>query len=294
MNDLNEMYGFIKATKTEAELAQEKVLMTANKIVAHGKLVQVIKNNNLNDVYFTQIAQLVGQSKKIQVKTVTEKLLDVEVKNAVSYFHDVLKGSPQFYTPNGVFFKENANGVKVIVPFDHPIIKKYLSKPLKNDVQFQLTAGNLSPEMIDAYSRVLIVSERGNVGKYQNNGTCITGVVSGNTLNEVTRNLPLFDVMILATMARIDMSVLAVDPQVHCVIECSSVFEDIKVDKKWVKMEWGVATTSNPYLPIIPGMYGPIYKLNGEHGFFGISNPDSLKDGMIKAFETYEGFLDLI
>lgn len=291
--DFNEMKGLVKANLSPKQLEEQATYSFASKVVSYARvLFQIIKSTN--HAGYEQGTSPWSPVLYALKNFVTTDLLKAGENSLVAKAHDYMIDNQKLGTP---YFKalafltgndetESYNGIgydylfKTFPNFNHstnifPRGKGYLTNGIaisvgtksklatqwgvKNAVDVNITSENFDNEHLYAMTRIIFV--KGNVvAKYKN-------AKAPTELDSVARDMSLFNVIYLINVLRIDMKTLLNS-------DSNTIIVEVSKDNK-------VKVSSNPVKAIING---------GLVNFFGPSNPDTLKKGIMKLNKSYEGF----
>lgn len=151
-----------------------------------------------------------------------------------------------------------------------------------NQATYNLNSTVLSSEYLTAIGRILVVTESGRILRY--NKKSYIGA-KGTDLRSVCGHLTLNEVLSLVNLLGIEMSSLLADSRNFVVVNFYSyTYKDKAGVERTVKK---YIVSENPYENKV------IYATNVQHSFWGISNPDTLKKGIIRAIDGSKGFAEV-
>ena len=140
----------------------------------------------------------------------------------------------------------------------------------------------LSGDYLNAISRILIVAEDESLHRY--NVKPYIGA-KGTDLRSICGHLSLNTMLSVVNLLGVEMSSLLADDRNFVIINFDSyTFEDKAGIERTVKK---YIVSVNPYLNSV------IFKTNEEHSFWGISSPDTLSKGIIRAISGTPGFAEI-
>lgn len=172
---------------------------------------------------------------------------------------------------NGLRANVNVNSSKVLTDLS---IRRWTSQ-----ANYSLNANTLSPEYLKALGRVLIVMEDESILRY--NIKPYVGA-KGTDLRNSCRGISLNETLAIINLLGVEMSSLLADPRNFVVINfVSYTYTDKAGIEKTIKK---YIISENPFENEV------IYKTNVENSFWGVSNPDTLKKGIIRAISSSKGF----
>lgn len=179
---------------------------------------------------------------------------------------------------NGLRGNVNVNTKKPVTALDNIAIGRRLSQ-----VSYNLNATTLSSEYLTALGRIIVVTESGRLFRY--NVKSFVGA-QGTDLRKVCQHISLNTVLSLISVVGVEMSSLLADDRNFIVVNFMSyTYKDKAGIEQTVKK---YIVSENPYENQV------IYHTNSLHSFWGISSPDTLKKGIIRATYDSTGFAEVV
>lgn len=187
---------------------------------------------------------------------------------------------------DGVYITQAYNGLNVYVtPAKLPDMKKfYLDRSMASQEMVKFTLDTISPETLKAVSQVLFVDKQGNIHRFNANsygdyGLDLKAVCSGFHVN-------LLEVLGLLSTFNVEFSSLMADSRNFCVIQYKETPKKnpytggVTMDRRYVIADNAFEVRA-------------IRNINAEGKFWGISNPDTLHKGLLRAIWATPGFAEL-
>lgn len=172
---------------------------------------------------------------------------------------------------SGMFVKPVSNGLLVSVTKENPLCKR-LDLNTSYQVSFRITPDTFSSEGINKLSRVLLADESG-VYKLQIDGDIevkdATHTGLKVYLNSMTKSLWILETLVLISKAKLQTESLDASPTNYLVAGRDG---------------HGIIKKGNPL------DNESFYAFAEAYGFFGMSSPDTLHKGVVKATENLGGF----
>ena len=177
------------------------------------------------------------------------------------------------------------NGLRADVNLESSEVLKHfmLGRSVKAQGTYNVNATTLSSKYLNAVSRVIFVTENGTLYRYN-----VKGHVGGKATNlkNFCNHLSLSNVLTLISRLGVEMSSLLADDRNFIIVAYDS-FE-------LVNKETGAKTKIEKYKVCEnPYKNSHIFALNAQHSFWGISSPDILKKGVLRAYSGSKGFAEM-
>ena len=189
-----------------------------------------------------------------------------------------IKGITSMPVYNGLKGNVNVNTKKPVIALDYIAIGRWVSQATYN-----LNATTLSSDYLTALGRIIVVTESGRLLRY--NVKPFIGA-KGTDLRKVCEHISLNTVLSLINVVGVEMSSLLADARNFIVVNFMSyTYEDKAGIERTVKK---YIVSENPYENQV------IYTTNTQHSFWGISSPDTLKKGIIRATYNSTGFAEVV
>ena len=279
--------GLVKYEFSEEQKAYQASLSFVEKTINYGRILYGIKTHGQTEAYADNMCPW-SPILRLLESFITKDLSDkpkVMAAYSVSKENDVLceafKKAGAFLKGEGLQFIRSAPLRSRV-----DVYAKYTSNGFIVDVNntslYAVKYGVQSQHTLRVTGETFSISNREALSKILLCHAFYTG--KHMTLNNELDNfpgmeyIPLFDIIYLAKVGRVDMKSLLVDKANHIILSNTEVVEE---DRS--KRLTPVSKAGNPIDIVLE---------RGLENYFGPSSPDTLKEGVLKANKSYDGFAD--
>ena len=296
--------GMVKLPLSDAQKATRKLQAFVEKFISFGSLAErmmdlypVVTGEEQFGGHWFQVKKFAqehtGNSSKNKalVKEALKCAEDMGIKETMVAKGKSLANISSFLRTNGVTTSYVQgitsmpvyNGLKANVNVSSSRLLTELSiKRWTSQATYNLNATTLSSEYLTAIGRVLVVMEDGSVLRY--NKKKYIGA-KGTDLRDSCYGISLNEVLSLVNLLGVEMSSLLADSRNFIVVNFISYTYLDKAGKEITVKKYVVS--ANPF------ENNAIYQMNAMNSFWGISSPDTLKKGIIRAIDGSEGFAEV-
>ena len=302
--------GMIKLPKTPEQAKARELISSVEKAVAMSKLanrmVELASSDNEAMRHIVLDSQLSGVwfgVRKYALELTSSPVADLKELAAVATNMNVyaefrksfadLKATLEFMsktrvatgTVPGYFVSQAYNGLTVGVTIkNRPAMAQFFVGRYTSQESVSITAETFSDANLKAISRVLLITKTGamhryNVSKHGDYGLNLADVCRGNELG-------LLEVMAIMSSYNVEFSSMLADDRNFCVLHYHTYTYTCKKTEKEKRVEM-FKIADNAF------ELATIRKLNTDGKFWGISNPDTLHKGLIRAIWSTPGFAQL-
>ena len=302
--------GMIKLPKTPEQAKARELISSVEKAVAMSKLANRMVELASSDVeavrHIVLDPQLAGVwygVRKYASELISLPVADLKELAAVATNMNVyaefrksfadLKATVTFMsktrvatgTVPGYFVSQAYNGLTVGVTIkNRPDMAQFFVGRYTSQESVSITAETFSDANLKAISRVLLITKTGamhryNVSKHGDYGLNLADVCRGNELG-------LLEVMAIMSSYNVEFSSMLADDRNFCVLHYHTYTYTCKKTEKEKRVEM-FKIADNAF------ELATIRNLNAVGKFWGISNPDTLHKGLIRAIWSTPGFAEL-
>ena len=296
--------GMVKLPLSDAQKATRKLQAFVEKFISFGSLAErmmdlypVVTGEEQFGGHWFQVKKFAQEhtgtssKNKALVKEALQCAEDMGIKDIMVAKGKSLASISSFLRTNnistsyvqGITSMPVYNGLKANVNVSSSRLLTELSiKRWTSQATYNLNATTLSSEYLTALGRVLVVMEDGSVLRY--NKKKYIGA-KGTDLRKSCYGISLNEVLSLVNLLGVEMSSLLADSRNFIVVNFISYTYLDKAGKEITVKKYVVS--ANPF------ENNAIYQMNAMNSFWGISSPDTLKKGIIRAIDGSEGFAEV-
>lgn len=277
--ELSEIKGMVKANLSTKQLEEQSAVAFIDKVISYATVLWHIQK------YVDMTYYVDGMNPWTSILQALKKFIenDLTVSNPravkaweIAKESEVLKlkfsGASKYLKGDGInyilgnkmftkaqtFAKYSSNGFVVDVQPKSWVAKNY---SVSNTTTLVVNTKSIDKEGIKAFSKIVLLTSNGPV-KFKTQ-------LLENSLDTVSGYIGLFEAMYIAKVAKVDIKSLLASEDAHIIV-CQTV-------------------NGNVYVPVDPAKAVISY---GLANFFGPSNPDTIKKGILKSNQNYTGFAE--